>query len=204
MLAGLRRGLFTAIAPTSAEVARELPGDELVPDAAVVMNRAFTLPGSAAEAWPWLLQLGKRRGGWYLTSGVERAIPRSRRALRALDPELLGLRVGDVIPDWGGRHATFEVVRLEPPSVLVYRSTRGSTRLSWAIVLRDVGTLDRPRTRVQLRLRLGPVRRPRLARSAGGFLDALTVAGLASGLRERLDARENSRSCGSSSQARLR
>jgi hypothetical protein len=57
--------------------------------------------------------------------------------------------------------------------------------MSWAIVLRNAGT-DAPATRVQLRVRLDPVRRPWLARSVGDWFDALTVAGLAAGLRERL------------------
>ena len=180
------RRAFAGISPTAEEVARELPGDEVVPDAMVVMDRAFTLRGSAADVWPWFVQLGKRRAGWYLTGAVERAIPRSRRALRRLDPEFLGLRVGDVIPDCGGRDATFQVVRLEPPGVLVHRSTRGATNLSWAIVLRDVGTVEEPRTRVALRLRLSPVRHVWLARTAGGLIDALTIIALAAGLRERL------------------
>ena len=41
-------------------------------------------------------------------------------------------------------------------------------------------------TRVHLRLRLGPVRRRRLAEVGGGFVDAVTVAGLAAALRERV------------------
>ena len=177
---------FAAIAATPEEVARELPGDDVVRPADVVMDRAFTLPGSPTDVWPWFVQLGKARAGWYLTRAVERAIPRSRRALRRLDPALAALRVGEIIPDWGGRDAYFEVAALEAPVALVHRSTRGSTHLSWAIVLRDTGTAEEPRTRVALRLRLGPVRHPRLARGAGGLIDALTVAGLAAGLRERL------------------
>ena len=188
----LRRA-FAGIRPSPEEVARELPGDELVPGAAVVMDRAFTLRGSAADVWPWFVQLGKRRAGWYLTSTVERVIPRSRRALRRLDPELLGLAVGDIIPDWGGRDATFQVAILEAPEVLVYRSTRGSTNLSWAIVLRDAGTSRAPQTRVALRLRVGPVRHRMLAKGVGGLLDALTIVGLAAGLRERLAAGDDRR-----------
>jgi hypothetical protein len=42
---------------------------------------------------------------------------------------------------------------------------------------------------VHLRLRLGPVRRVRLATHVGGAFDALTIAGLAAGLRERLATR---------------
>src|ERR1700722_5204720 len=42
------------------------PGDALVAPADVVMDRAFTVPGPVEQVWPWLVQLGKRRAGWYL------------------------------------------------------------------------------------------------------------------------------------------
>lgn len=87
------------------------------------------------------------------------------------------------IPDWGGAHATFEIVTHDAPHVLVHRSTRGTLRLSWAIAL-HAGPGDG--TRVHLRLRLAGVRRRRLAELGGGLLDLLTVAGLAAGLRERV------------------
>jgi hypothetical protein len=89
-----------------------------------------------------------------------------------------------VIPDWGGRHETFEVAILEPPHALVHTTQRGRTFGSWAIVLTpyDEGRA----THVQLRLRLAPVNHRRLAGTAGELLDASTIAGLAAGLRERL------------------
>ncbi len=170
---------------TVAERRAQLPGDALVP-ADVVMDRAFTVSGSPERVWPWLLQLGKRRAGWYLPRTVERAVPRSRRAVRHLDPALQALAVGDVIPDWGGADATFTVVELEPASHLLFASTRGRTDLTWCLHLTPDGAVGG--TRVHLRLRLGPVRRRRLAEVGGGFLDALTIAGLAAGLRERLAA----------------
>ncbi|GGM85392.1 hypothetical protein GCM10009721_07640 [Terrabacter tumescens] len=170
------------VRPTRAEERAVLPGDELV-DADVVMDRAFTLSAPPDGVWPWLVQLGKERAGWYLPMAVERAVRRSRRALRRLDPALQGLGVGDIIPDWGGAHATFTVVSLEPGSHLLFGSTRGRMQLTWCLRLQPVGT---ERTRLHLRLRLGPVRHPRLATVAGGFVDLVTVAGLAAGLEERL------------------
>ena len=168
------------------ERAAPLPGDELVPDAVVVMDRAFTLPAPPADVWPWFVQLGRRRGGWYLPGWLERVVPPRGRALRHLEPALLGLAVGDVIPDWGGRDATFTVAQLEPGSHLVHSSRRGAIRLSWCIALRPVGGPPGGGTRVHLRLRLGGVRRPWVGEVGGGALDLLTVAGLAAGLRERL------------------
>lgn len=170
-----------AARPTLAEVRRALPGDELVPDADVVMDRAFTLAATPAEVWPWFVQLGKQRAGWYLPGWVERLVPRDRRAYRTIEPGLQELAVGDVIPDWGGADATFHVAALDAPSALVHTSTRGRIRLSWAITLTGGAS-----TRVHLRLRLGGVRRKRLASVAGGFFDWLTIVGLAAGLRERV------------------
>ena len=79
-----------------------LPGDDIVPDADVVMDRAFTLAGAPDEVWPWFVQLGKARAGWYLPHLVERWVPRERRAYRTIERGLQDLAVGDVIPDWGG------------------------------------------------------------------------------------------------------
>jgi hypothetical protein len=173
---------MTTTTASIAEVNAVLPGDDIVPDADVVMDRAFTLAAYPSEVWPWFVQLGKRRAGWYLPRSVERLMPSGRRALRRIDDALQHLAVGDVIPDWGGTDATFEVAVLEPPSTLVHVSTRGRVRLSWAITLADAAH----GTRVHLRLRLGGVRRKRLAEISGGFVDRLTIVGLAAGLRERL------------------
>lgn len=183
------------VAPRAAEVEASLPGDGLVPDPDVVMDRAFTVPSSPPVVWPWLVQLGKRRAGWYLPRRIERLIPPRRRAVRHVEPAWQGLRVGDVIPDYGGADETFIVAVLDPPRSLVYRSRRRTVEVSWSISLSEApGQLAPPAgtrpssggTRIHLRLRLGPVRRVWLAESVGGLFDLLTIAGLAAGLRERL------------------
>ncbi|RYU10075.1 hypothetical protein ETU37_19235 [Nocardioides iriomotensis] len=173
------------MAATAEEVSASRPGDQLVDPATVVMDRGFDLAHPPAAVWPWLVQLGKRRAGWYLPRPVERLVPRGRRALRHVDPRWQGLAVGDVIPDYGGRDATFEVAELVPASHLVHTSRRGGTSVSWTLHL---SPYDGGRsTRVHLRLRLGPVRHVRVAETVGGAFDALTILGLAAGLAERLD-----------------
>lgn len=173
---------------TSAERARTLPGDEIVPEPDSVMDRGFDVPAAPEQVWPWLVQLGKRRAGWYLPRTVERLVPRGRRAARAIDPRWQRLAVGDVIPDYGGRDETFEAVTVEAPHTLVYRSRRGRMQVSWAMVLTRLPA-DRTRTsssRVHLRLRLGPVKHIWLADTAGVLVDLVTIAGLAAGLAERV------------------
>ena len=170
------------VTATGSERVTGRPGDELVAPADVVMDRAFTVPGPPETVWPWLVQLGKRRGGWYFPRSVEFFIPTARRGLRVIDPQWQDLAAGDVIPDYGGRSATFEVAEISSPTTLVYRSERGRTKLTWAIVLEPIDSS----TRVFLRLRLAPVRHRRMAEIFGGFFDLLTIVGMAAGLRERL------------------
>jgi hypothetical protein len=187
----LRRTLgFSTVEPTRDEVADAMPGDTLVAQADSVMNRAFTVAAPPEDVWPWLVQLGKRRAGWYLPRQLERFVPRSRRGIRHLDYRWQKLQVGDVIPDYGGRDETFTVAEIAPPHTLVYTSRRGRMDVSWAIVLSPV---DPASTRVQLRLRLGPVKRRWLVETVGELIDLLTIAALASGLEERASARRTTR-----------
>ena len=173
--------LGSAVSPTDDERRAVLPGDGLVA-ADVVMNRAFTLDATPAQVWPWLVQIGKDRAGWYFPRSVERFFPVSRRAARRIRPEYQAHAVGQVISDWGGRDATLTVAGIDPERALVYRSQRGRVSFSWALVLTPVGS----HTRVHSRVRLGPVRREWLAEHGGGTFDLLTIWGLAAGLRERL------------------
>jgi hypothetical protein len=173
---------FGAIRATPSEIRSARAGDDLLPVADVVMHRGFTLDAPIETVWPWVQQLGKRRAGWYFPRSVERFIPRSRRAIRQLDPQWQQLTVGDVIPDYGGRNETVTVAEIKAPGTLVYRSKRGRTDVTWSITLTAKGR----KTRVYLRLRLAPVHRKWLANSVGDLFDALTIAGMAAGLRERL------------------
>ncbi|WP_375485652.1 hypothetical protein [uncultured Jatrophihabitans sp.] len=178
------RRLFAAIAANADERSAARAGDDLVVPADVVMDRAYTFDAPPERVWPWLVQLGKRRAGWYLPRSVERFVPASRRAVRSVDPRWQGLGVGDVIPDYGGRDETFRVAELHAPHVLVYTSQRGRVSVCWSLTLLPVD--DGARTRLHLRLTLGPVRRKWLATTAGELLDAATIAGMVAGLSERL------------------
>jgi hypothetical protein len=178
---------FASVAPRPGETLAALPGDDLLPHADVVMDRAFSLRASPADVWPWLVQLGKGRAGWYLPRSVDRLVPPSRRALRRVDPRWQDLDVGDVVPDYGGKHETFTVAAIDRRRTLLYTSRRGHTEVTWVLFLTPEDDGHGPRTRVHLRLRLGPVRHVRAAERLGGAFDLLTVAGLAAGLRERVE-----------------
>jgi hypothetical protein len=56
---------------TAAEVVRSLPGDDLVPDPDVTATRAITIRAGVADVWPWIVQLGQGRGGFYSYDRLE-------------------------------------------------------------------------------------------------------------------------------------
>jgi hypothetical protein len=185
---------------SDAELALTLPGDELVPAAAEVLDRAVTLDAPPDGVWPWIAQLGKGRAGWYFPRSVERVLP--THGLRRIDAALQHLRVGDEHADWGPGDPVLRVHSVDPPHSVVYLSLRDKSAgerwpaddrqdrddvlaFSWALVLRAA---DGGRTRLHLRLRmkLRPTRLPFAA--LGGLFDWVTVALLFRGLRERLTA----------------
>jgi len=160
------------------------PGDALVPDANMVFDRRRPIGAPTDEVWPWLVQLGKRRAGWYLPHGVERLLPPRRRATRALMSEFQHLKRGDRIPDYGGRDAWLEVAEIDPPRALVYRTERHGTRFSWALLLTPTDSGSELHLRFRARLRSRGVRR-RVLTALGDLADSASVELMVRGLRER-------------------
>jgi hypothetical protein len=99
------------IEPTDAD--RPLPGDDVITNADTTDTRSIDIAASPAAIWPWLLQMGFGRGGWYSYDAVDM---RGSSADRIL-PEFQALAVGDIVPTHpdGG----FEVRVLEPGYALV-------------------------------------------------------------------------------------
>jgi hypothetical protein len=113
LLAGLGRALGTPQAPAED---RPLPGDDLLPDAAGQLTHFVDVAASPETIWPWLVQMGCRRGGFYSYDLLDN---RPERSAREVYPEWQRLAVGDRIPATPSGDATFEVLRLEAPGALV-------------------------------------------------------------------------------------
>src|SRR5262245_11340575 len=88
---------------TAEEVARRLPGDDLM-DAPVGSTRAITIEAPVQDVWPWLVQLGYGRGGFYSYDWLENVFVAllggtpGYRSVDAILPDHQCLRPGDFIP----------------------------------------------------------------------------------------------------------
>lgn len=90
---------------TPDEVSRALPGDNLVPKPTFNATRAITVAAPPERIWPWLVQTGLTRAGWYSYDLLDNL---GRLSARRIIPELQNLAVGDIVPmspDGKQRHA---------------------------------------------------------------------------------------------------
>jgi hypothetical protein len=149
--------------PEQQETLRALPGDELLPDAAAQITHAITIRGKPEAIWPWLVQMGCRRAGYYSYDTLDNG---GARSARELHPELASLGVGDVLPATPDGDDGFEVLELRPSRALIlgglFDLAAGEQRpfaaerpprywhVSWAFVLES---LDAETTRLHVRAR---------------------------------------------------
>jgi hypothetical protein len=176
----------------TAAAADSLPGDELIPDAPLTWDRETRLAAAPAEVWPWLVQLGRGRAGWYLPARAERLVPDPRRALRRIDPRYQEVRVGDRVPDYGPG-GWFEARIVDPPHALVWWTERGrGLEFSWALVLEPDAGGSRLRVRIRMNRRLGGRTRP-LLEGGGELADRAFISLMLAGLRERVGPAGSSR-----------
>ena len=106
---------------TDEEVSKRLPGDELQNPMGdrPVSTRAITIDAPPEEVWPWLVQMGSGRAGFYTHEWVERLLTityADGHSSTRIHPEWQDLAVGDRVPY--SRFNTVPVVLADPPRVL--------------------------------------------------------------------------------------
>jgi hypothetical protein len=135
---------------TAEEIARSMPGDEVLTRPTFDATRAVTIEATPEEIWPWIVQIGYRRAGFYSYDSLDNdGIPSAERIL----PEYQDLQVGDIVPL--SRDAHVRVTELEPPTsmVLVFEVPGTWSSATWVWGLYPV---DSSSTRLVTRLRARP------------------------------------------------
>jgi proline iminopeptidase len=82
---------------TDEEVAGPYPGAELVPEGKRSSTMAVTIEASPDQVWPWLVQLGWERGGWYSWDRLDNA---GRHSATEVHPEWQDVVVGHQLSFW--------------------------------------------------------------------------------------------------------
>jgi hypothetical protein len=175
--------MFANILPAPEDAERVLPGDDLIKHPTAVIDSAFDLQATPKEVFPWFLQLGKQRAGWYFPKYIERLMPRSKRGLRYIEPKWQHLEVGQRIPDYGGKKGHLDCFYIKHNEAIGYTSTWRNVTITWVLTFWPV----EDHTHVIIRLRIKTAKqRPSFLMKAGKLFDRLTIVGLAAGLKERL------------------
>ena len=117
-----------------------LPGDDLIPSPTWSYTHAITIDAPRSVVWPWLVQMGQARGGFYSYTALENLVGCGIRNVEEIRPELQMLGVGDTIRMHRSGVGPW-VTMLEPGRALVLGGepdARGS-RATWSFHLLSRG-----------------------------------------------------------------
>jgi hypothetical protein len=173
----LLRAFYRKWGATEHEARKPLAGDELIKSPRMQYTRAISIKTPPEEVWPWLIQIGYERAGWYSYDVLEDVAGAGQfvdgESAERVVPDLQQLAVGDTIRLDDKR--SFRVHTLDAPRVLILTDARdGETNepwipgedpqpedfihASWAFVLEDPEDLELPEfeggTRLLIRWRL--------------------------------------------------
>jgi len=123
-----------------------MPGDDIVKHPTFNATRAVTINARPEAIWPWLVQMGTARAGWYSYDWVDNL---GRPSAERLIPELQHLEAGDLIPMSPDGKVGLWVKGLEPDRWMLWWDKKGKVSWCW-----DLYPLDESRTRLISRVRI--------------------------------------------------
>ena len=100
------------------EATRTLPGDELLPNPKYEATHAITIFAPVERVWPWIVQMGTGRAGFYSYDFIENSMGLDIHSASLIRPELQDLKAGDIFP-LGPNNFGPRVDILEPNRVMV-------------------------------------------------------------------------------------
>jgi hypothetical protein len=138
---------------TADEASRPLPGDQLIPHPLYATTHATTVRAPAEAVFPWLVQIGQNRGGFYTYDFLENLARLDVHSADRIHPEWQDLRAGEdyltLDPD---ETMKMVIAVIEPPRAFVVRSGapgeppqaagslfRGEMAWTWGFYLEPAG-----------------------------------------------------------------
>lgn len=105
---------------TEEEVREAYPGAELIPGGTRSATMAVTIEAPPERVWPWLVQMGYGRGGWYSWDHLDNW---GHSSVDRLHPEWQEIKVGDRLPSMPDDKTWWDVVAVEPNRFLGLRAS---------------------------------------------------------------------------------
>jgi hypothetical protein len=127
-----------------------LAGDGLITAPVGVLTHAVTIGRPPRDVWPWLVQMGADRAGWYSYDVLDNG---RRPSATRIVPELQRIGVGTLVPAGPGVTEGFHVLDVEPGAYVVLGwvpDAQAEPMVTWAFVLRELGA-DASRLVVRVR-----------------------------------------------------
>lgn len=119
---------------TPAEVNISLPGDELVAKPDFIATRVVTIKASPAKVWPWIIQIGSKRAGWYSIDWMDNAgIPSSSSII----PEYQVIEIGQFIPFTPNQKNGMWVKDFRLNEYILWDDKKGSATWLWFLCSKD-------------------------------------------------------------------
>ena len=128
---GLYRPWHLMWGATRLEVARSMPGDEIVPSPIFNATRVVTIDARPEDIWPWIVQIGFGRAGWYSYDLFDNL---GRHSSERIVPELQHIEVGDLVPLGPGESSGMLVKEFVlNRSILWWTGKNGQTTWAWGL-----------------------------------------------------------------------
>jgi hypothetical protein len=113
------------------EITQAMPGDKLVTNSNLLTTRAVAIDAKPEEIWPWLVQMGYKRGGLYSYDWLDRmAGILDRPSADRILPEFQDLKPGDEIPMGAG--PAWPVKSMDPNRSMVLDIKQPGLHITWS------------------------------------------------------------------------
>lgn len=135
---------------TDAEIKRSMPGDDIVDKPSFNATRAVTIHAPANNIYPWIVQMGINRAGWYSYDLLDNL---ARKSAESILPEYQNLQIGDLVPiSPDGKQGTW-VYDFGKNKWMLWWDQKGDSSWVWGIYP-EGETRSRLITRVRMKYRL--------------------------------------------------